>query len=112
MTIEITPEQHIIIMNALQEHAGSLYRFSAQYKEVLNKEAQKACIEEMNRVRQLQEHIGRPPVESSENLYEIRSLPTRVAIGGSALSALELAAQLPDLIKEHEAIIVYKYDKE
>ena len=110
MIIEITPEQQEIIVDALHNRMAFLYKHSQRFKSYGNEEAQKDCLDEMNKAASVLDYIKHPPVEPAGDRYVIQSLQTRQVIGGSALSALELAEQLHDLTNEHGAIVVYTYN--
>lgn len=53
MTLNITPAEQQIIIDALRDRIGLLYRDSEAYRDGGNKEAQMDCLEEKKRVQEL-----------------------------------------------------------
>ena len=57
MTIEITPAEHQIILEALRDRTGKLYNLAELYKKGGNVEAQKDCYAESRLVIALHDKI-------------------------------------------------------
>lgn len=73
MTIEITPQQHGIIVDALNNRIGLLFRDSERYAKT-NKVAQKDCLDEMRLVRETRDYIKslyKPIVIDKEELVAL-----------------------------------------
>jgi hypothetical protein len=74
MTIEITPEQHGIIVDALNNRIERLYRDSEAYRDGGNKVAQMDCLDEKKRVEKTLEYIKsayKPIVIDKEELVAL-----------------------------------------
>lgn len=53
MTLNITPEQEQIIIDALRDRIGKLYDMSEQYKGTGFTDCQKDCLDEKKKVNEL-----------------------------------------------------------
>lgn len=57
MTLNITPEQEQIIIDALRDRIGKLYDMSVQYKDTGFTDCQKDCLDEKKKVEELLKRI-------------------------------------------------------
>lgn len=57
MTRNLTQEQEQIIIDALRDRVGKLYKMSEGYRDGGNKEAQMDCLEERKRVQEVLDKI-------------------------------------------------------